>query len=404
MAASASRHRTIAAQQVVFSFAVGADSSNAVDAVIRNAVAFTKGLIILHVSSNSRYYRQDTLDFVANQTSLGRVRFNPKRLQVFKHTPAVLAAHLSNWEYCSRGSLPCTREHGMWVLMSTNQVLFRHGIEEWIGRHGGGSSTWWQDLPSGLVALHEWATSRNLSALHIPPTVRVHPFIPRRVNNSRYAAAFARLFENRSMLPSGLQASPIVTYAPHEGSFYSFRVMRQFMVMYKGSIFDRVAIAQQTSQDPCPCLCHLYAHEDCGHPDKSGDVSLGCAGGCTFEETLLPTFAAQQAHPTAMTSPPVVLSATLTGSWPHEATVAREMAVGSLALDILGNRMAMPYLFGIKVPRHAFPATAAALKRVIELSTAEHRAASAEAKLKELMAERDSLRAERERYVTGTPK
>ena len=51
--------RTIMPAKVVFSFAVGADSSRAVDGVLRNAIRFLTAPIMLHVSSNSRYHWGD---------------------------------------------------------------------------------------------------------------------------------------------------------------------------------------------------------------------------------------------------------------------------------------------------------------------------------------------------------
>lgn len=96
--------------KVVFSFAVGADSSRAVEGVLRNAVRYLTSPIMVHVSSNSRFYWPSTLEFVANHSQ--QLMLNPRRLRVVKHTPGVLHAHISNWLYCCSVSRPCHNASG----------------------------------------------------------------------------------------------------------------------------------------------------------------------------------------------------------------------------------------------------------------------------------------------------
>ena len=77
----------------------------------------------------------------------------------------------------------------------------------------------------------------------------------------------------------------------HEGSFWPMSTVRAFVsAAFNGTIFEEAAQAQQQGQG-CPCFCRLYNGTPCGTP-RSAFVE-GCVGACTFDELLLPTFAAQ---------------------------------------------------------------------------------------------------------------
>jgi hypothetical protein len=106
------------ADNVVLSFALGGWSSVALHGGLQNAVLFTVCPLIVHVSANS--HLNADLDGLMRRTP--RVHFNPMRLNVTKHNPSVLAAHLSNFEFCSRPHMPCdAAPTGRLVLMATNQ-------------------------------------------------------------------------------------------------------------------------------------------------------------------------------------------------------------------------------------------------------------------------------------------
>ena len=130
-------------------------------ALLENVLSFTTAPVILHVSANSlssaytgarlaeqleslQQHPARLTRVLANslaqrlQANGSRVIFNPTRLFVSKHGPGILAAHLSNFALCTASRMPCSRHAGSdvrFVLLSSNQVLFRHGLEDWVAAH-----------------------------------------------------------------------------------------------------------------------------------------------------------------------------------------------------------------------------------------------------------------------------
>ena len=195
-------------------------------------------------------------------------------------------------------------------------VFFRRGVEEWIRRYHYSATVAeaWSGVVPSLHAAEEierssfvWHTSHyERSSSHA------------RLNASSEYAEIWRSFM-RSTPPAGWRSSPLVVTG-HEGTWYPFSLMRQFVRAYTGSVFERVANAQQAGA-ACPCFCTLYNNTPCalrGGGWSKAPSKVNCVGGCTFEELLLPTYASQ-ASPTssepstrrasrAYNSPPVVLS------------------------------------------------------------------------------------------------
>ena len=115
---------------VAISYALGAGSN--ADHALQNAIDFTIGSLFVHISvgANLTSRTQSTV------SRLSRVYLNPRHLVVVKNSPGPLAAHLANFKFCDSSGMPCalgTARH--FVLMASNQVLIRHGLEEWVLRH-----------------------------------------------------------------------------------------------------------------------------------------------------------------------------------------------------------------------------------------------------------------------------
>ena len=394
--------------KVVFSFAVGADSSRAVDGVLRNAVRFLTAPIMLHVSSNSRYHWGATLEFVANHSS--QLLLNPRRLRVVKHTPSVLHAHIVNWLYCCETNQPCANDDadGRFVLMSTSQVLVRPGAEDWIRRYSMSASIV-HGWPMGTVGIAElldvtqapgadglrqlvWQHPREHNGTRCPGS------LPRRrdsaalsLEENSYAAAFVRLLKRgEASVSRAFRRAPIVHYAPLEGSFYPFDLLRLFIrEVWSGSIFEQASERMQNGTS-CPCMCLLYANDThgCGREGaQSHSPQQGCTGACTFEEILLPTFAAQRVIDEAEwrhASPPIVLSVLSARSINWSTTSNAIVRFGAAVLrqhtgSNVSHQSDAPgssFCFAIKVPHHAFPETELLRERARQLAKVLRKAKS----------------------------
>ena len=146
----------------VLSFAIRSGQYMSQALLLENALAYTTTApLLVHVSACEHGFtdlqlRQTMVDFAINSGAAlrraklrllrrdllandsSRVHFNPTRLCVDKHSPSILRAHLANFELCSQPGMPCSGESGSqvrFVMLASNQVLLRSGIEAWVTRH-----------------------------------------------------------------------------------------------------------------------------------------------------------------------------------------------------------------------------------------------------------------------------
>lgn len=92
-----------------------------------------------------------------NQSGSSRLHVNPRQLEMRKGTPAVLAAHLSNLAYCENtvghACKADAKGQTRFVLMAGNAVLFRPGLEAWVGRHTLSFCTFSGECTDSVIAL-----------------------------------------------------------------------------------------------------------------------------------------------------------------------------------------------------------------------------------------------------------
>ena len=385
------------ADGVVLSYAIRS-TVKARELLIRNAVMFTHAPLLVHVcrglDQNFSVAMRRWL-----KTHAARVHTNPAQLRVVKNTPSVLAAHLSNFEFCERPGMPCAASvHGglRFVLMATNQALFRPGLEQWVQEHslsfcitnmctdigdsslfavnGHGLERWRQQ-----VDRLSWRGEPQQSALYRSVQTAARASADTIIVNDSWAHLFAALLRHGGA--GGAWAARPVNFMPHEGSYYPVHVLRHFLRCgLQGSIFS-LAAAQC---EPCRC-CTLYARVRVTDASK---VACDCAalrrldlrGSCALEELLLPTFVWQHyAHLLPTASPPVVLRAWASlGRLAHKATsppqnhsntTPGEPRTGNeldhLASYLIDDPSRFGHLFGLKVPRHDFDHLVALFRRTL---------------------------------------
>ena len=244
----------------------------------------------------------------------------------------------------------------------------------------------------------EWmgAHRRNRTGCHYIPIRRDSASLSPKENT--YALAFVRLLMRGGPLVShAFGRDKIVHYSPVEGSFYPFGLLHSFVrEVWSGSVFEQASERLQNGT-ACPCLCLLYANDahGCGREGaQSHAPEQGCTGACTFEETLLPTFAAQRVTDEAEwrhASPPIVLSVLAARSVNWSATSSAIVRFGAAALRDSalpngshpsiqggggggGGGGGVPYLFALKIPRHAFPETELLVERARQLARSQNKA------------------------------
>mmetsp|Transcript_56576 Transcript_56576/g.93503 ORF Transcript_56576/g.93503 Transcript_56576/m.93503 type:complete len:277 (+) Transcript_56576:84-914(+) len=268
--------------------------------------------------------------------------------------------------------MPCARRAGTFVLMASNQVFLRRGLESWVRRHA--ISREWPSL-----VMNQSTPTRDLSA-HSLGILRWNPAgshvaTPSQLaisrGNTTYAASFGELLRS-SNRPEGWRASP-VRVMHHEGTFYPFALMRAFMQRYVGSVFETAAQAQRRGEEcPCFCLVYKYNHSQCADRDAGGRP--GCIGGCTFEELLLPTFAAQRLMPHVwkQASPPAVLILDGATALPRDVLRTFVRGIADHLVERASGTSGLGYIFAIKLPRHAFIDTEKLIDHVPVESTAKN--------------------------------
>lgn len=213
---------------------------------LTNALTFTSSPIILHISAEDPLLPGGIPRDSSWVRIWPRIHVNPQQVRVTKHTPSILAAHLSNFAHCDRPGMPCRLAggNGRFVILSQNVVLFRHGLEDWVSRHqlsfclsdacsdvGCRMCSHYQHTLPGLrqhLAQLAWRThSQGLESplvgwMRNATAARDDRYVLRR---SRWQAAFYRWMRSVTVRRSeggvwaGQRASPLGSM-PHEGSFY----------------------------------------------------------------------------------------------------------------------------------------------------------------------------------------
>lgn len=352
--------------RVVISYAVGGSTSVAVNAVLRNALKYTDSPIVVHVSQGSPTWSVDYNRTVSHK----RMHVNPTHLLVVKHTPSILLAHISNWRFCEGRIHLCNDIHGRFVLMSANSVLFRPGLERFAASHShaaqGGCTVSGANSRPGMTADSVW--DKALKVVQWDEEISAHdasrqPHVNHHGNLSAHdrsvLARWGRPVWNllASRTPPGWSASPI-SMGRHEGTFYAFGTMRKFVRAFDGSIFAQAAQLQQ-DRAKCDCYCFLYNGTACAINPWTGNtkfaVEHGCLGGCTFEELLLPSFAAQQSTTEAWkhAPPPAILHVSDISLADWHADRNTTMLLHELTHKIAASSQ-LQHVFGVKVPRHSF--------------------------------------------------
>ena len=246
----------------VVSLVLGGYDSWALDAALRSVLRATvSSPIVVHLCGNlenasqpnGALHPQCALPNTSTAMSSVRVLRNPQRLPVSKHTPRVLAAHMSNFLLCDSAPHAC-HHHPLakFVMLAANQMLWRPGLEAHVARYAFSFCMGFEcntlRLPlvtSGNVAgtLHthladlSWEVNRSRLYRHTldaaagkRDTEEVHAS-PR--------SAFHMIFTHG--LAPGWQHSPINTY-PHEGSFYPVWMMREFVGALRSTVFARAVL------------------------------------------------------------------------------------------------------------------------------------------------------------------
>ncbi|KAL1515531.1 hypothetical protein AB1Y20_002153 [Prymnesium parvum] len=392
--------------RVVVSYAVcGTDGYSA----LLNGLQFTRAStpLIAHVCHGASYASRFTRHSLGASFPLferynaSRLHFNPTQLAMRKGTPSVLAAHLSNLAHCEASLAACRadrRGSTRLVLMPTNAVIFRVGLEAWVSSHlvsfcSFSAQCTDVDLQRGISALA--IQMRDLEWRDAPPSrlrERVASDVAARNDSAAasdaYFGAFVRLLRDSGGGATsrgggaassrrgggggggggGWEARPVASMA-HEGSFYPLRVLRHFVRCgVRGSLFE--AALAQCEECGAPC-CSLYDGRHATHggvPSQPSEWQREVRGACTLEELLLPTFVFQRWAPLLdRASPPIVMRA-----WGNlfamEAQVAsrkaNETILDSLVLHILANLEAHPHVFAVKTPRFTFSQSYRLLARV----------------------------------------
>lgn len=344
------------------------------------------------------------LPALRNQTQRTRIHLNPQRLDVNKHTPGVLAAHLSNFAYCHRARMPCAHADGWkakFILMGANQLLVRTGLEEWVARYAisycngdmctdlrraseakwgtsvHGLEHWQTDLERiGWSHIQHALRSRRRNgsaevgrdATWLAPFVRLLSLCGKGWVQRRYI----RLVEKPPDVVVGLRwwrralaidangtraaaADTVWASYPHEGSFYPLAVIRKFLADINGSTWALAMGAMGANRvtgGRCPC-CHVYPDYRAQQRDSRGRTG----GACAFEEFLLPTYARQH-YPQliAHSAPPVVLRLWIDLKKLERLNGTAQLTafIGALR-DRNGHGRMHPHIFGVKVPRHSLP-------------------------------------------------
>ena len=359
-----------------------------------------------------------------------RVTFNKQHLAVIgKHSPSVLAIHLSNFEVC-RAERRCGGAI-KFVLLSSNNVLIRPGLEEYVLAHSFGYCGVGRrcgSLMEGMKknfsssGIERWRTAvgrvapRNQTSIDVAPEDDAHV----RHLLDDWFRPVVRLLHRRTA------GKVQVGIHSHEGSFYPCHMMASFVNALKacGQASQPAASCSNTAEAPSapqnymrgfmaamdsasipmtqnvpvgmPVLMrekkpraaceHLFSESDTGcaytatasSTSRSISMSYAClwqSGACAFEEFLLPTFArTMYAHLLPASGPPFVLHL-----WLKLANVKRQIG-GLRELNRLVAHVSEDartrHVFGVKVPGNPYPVLECAIAPFMRRSWASDKGGS----------------------------
>lgn len=383
---------------VVISLALGGYDPTDLVYALHNTLDHTSAPMIVHLSTScrrkfGRSARPCKLQD-ANWRGSPRVVINPDRIYVVKHSPRVLAAHLSNFLLCaSSESLTPSSIYGLcrrhpetkFLMLASNQLLLRQGLEAHVSRH---DVSFTHHFGCNRLMLHGSRVTRRatngslasakkdildgISALsHVasPDHCISQPLGPDSNPATRAESAFAKLLAHSAELRvAGWRTSPTATM-PHEGSFYPSWLLSQFVESLRGTPFEAALLRSNRStldpddrcSDRTPCRCVYEGLIRAGVHWRSTPV-------CALEEVLLPTFVAQRHAPLlARSSPPLILRWDVGNFLPH---------MDSRSLGIMWHAVTqtrtLGYLVGLKVPMFSAPQLSLYARRPGE-TTGRHR-------------------------------
>ena len=282
---------------VILSYALGGHEQRSVVAAVLNGLEFTSASTqaIVHVSNASVRVGDSKPNFISRPeqssgarervvrtlSELARVWLNPHALATAKATPAVLAAHLSNFAVCIGRRALCGHAESRFVLLAANNVLFRPGLERVV--HGGSLSFCVGNKcadPRGLsrdeIAPLAWRTPDGRSS---PLRDEVLSAVAR---NADFEVAYDAFIAAFSFFVRGGHAGPLWAHSPvnfhsHEGAYYPVWMMREMYRAASDSPFGDAMRAQQAHTSPlasrrhvsyCSC-CELYEPVVLVHSDAT---------------------------------------------------------------------------------------------------------------------------------------
>ena len=377
------------ASSVVLSYAL---CRNGRDNLLKNALSATRSstALIAHTCVADSYV--SVLSWLTIRGEAHRLILNPAVVKIdHKNSPGVLGAHLSNFRLCLGPGLPCAQSDDVrFVFMSTNTVLFRPGLEEWVNTHSmsfcvgdsctdltmdghtgqraqtSASGSAWKNWRARVSKL-AWTPSAPLYRLQrAAASSRDDSAITSRVEwGSFFVQLLRRLPASKpcadgggrgprhpmgsssghrrgndacggagsGSIPWQWQSAPVNSMA-HEGSFYPVGVLRAFVECgLPGTLFEAGLRASTGQRNDCAC-CDMY--KQAGLTNGTTWRAPDADGSCSFVETLLPTFAWQHySHMIRDASPPLVVR-----FWGALAHVSNASAAGEwLVSSSSGSRV-----------------------------------------------------------------
>ena len=297
-----------------------------------------------------------------------RVLINPARLITRKSSPALLAAHLSNFALCDSPGFPC---HGhaeaKVVFVAANQVFFRHGLEAHVRAHslsfcadtvcndigfGEGHLPWQRQLER-----RNW--TQRVGGRPGSPLVERQWHLVRTLNDSLtrenlWVNAYVQLLSKNV---AGWAPAPVNAHV-HEGAFYPAWLLRRFSRRLHGTVFGRALEAQQ-NRSWCEC-CELFEpviflktpRPVAGREAHRLARDSAAKGACGFEETLLPTYVWQRHQDLISTAaPPLALRV-----WNPPVAGGSSEVLHSLSRALVRAPASdgLSHLFALKVPLSTF--------------------------------------------------
>lgn len=253
---------------VVLSLGLGGHDEGALQSCMRRALAFTEDAthIIVHASAKSRPHasakgrpQHQWLDRWIKV--YGRVHLNPRSLRVQRSRPSVLAAHLSNLEWCR--SLRVCADHSKFVLLAANSPLLRVGIEAIVLSHSLSFCVGFQctDVHLRRDADAEAALSQLVWTPSSPLRRRVLDALllleDSALSTDAYFASFTQLLRDEHV--RGWNHAPLNAF-PHEGSFFPAWLLDEFQRALQETVWSRAMAedAECKSSPHCCACCELY--------------------------------------------------------------------------------------------------------------------------------------------------